>query len=173
MASYKEYVDYFEDLCKRNVDISHVINDSKNRRFYRIGMEELFSGSFKGFPQAGGSKPIFVFINYITDYNFAGQTRKSQNIMFWIIQSFKAGDYDSECLARAKCEEVLESFLTRMRFDSEGGHPLFKRSFDKIEGVRSVPTELKASTVNFVGMQVNIPMNHFFEKCYEPNEWTL
>lgn len=171
MAKYQEYVDYFENLCVSNLEMNHVVGDSKNKRFYRISLEELLSGTFKGFNQETENKPIFVFINYITDYKHKHQTVKAQQLMFWIICNFKKDNFDSEMTGRSKAEEVVESFLTRMRRDSENDHPLFLRSFDKIDNARTVPIDYKSATGYFVGLQVSISLEPVFSKCYEPSEW--
>ena len=166
MARYKQLSDYFEKIATESVFIEH---SPTSKRFLRMNIEEFITGSPTGIATG---KPILVLINYIADFGSSHQTTKTNQLMFYVMQSVKLNDMDSDADARDLTERVVEEILTRLRYDSQNSNEgnLLQSAFDKINA-RIVPAEKRMSGANYVGWQCSIRMPEFFSKCYNPANW--
>lgn len=166
MSKYSDFVQYFENLATYNIAISHGPNSKK---FYRMNIEELLSGIKNDLPSPA-SGPFMIFINYIRELNHVASFKDKKQFMFFIMQGYSDGDWDEEQAARDATEIVVDQILTRMVNDSTAGNPIFNYSFDKIDGVKIIPTELKAN-LTYVGWQVSFNLDKQYIECYDPSKW--
>lgn len=167
MAKYSEWVTYFKNLCIEHVLINHEFNG--NKKFYRMNIEELYSGVATSLPQSSEG-PFFVFINYIAELEQTGSAIKKNQMMFLILQHRKRGDFDQEEIAMNRCEEAAEDFVRRMKKDSQEGLDPFEYGFDVIEA-KMIPAKIVGSTSAFVGWQVTFNPTASFNDCYDPTKF--
>lgn len=172
MANYADYINYFEQLAEEHVKIQHNKTADKGKKFFRMNIEELISGSLRSLV-TDDSTPFIVFINYITDYGQTHQPLKTNQLMFYVLAGQKTRDWDSETTARDTCEVVAQNFLARIRHDSMNGDSTWNSSADVIKS-RLVAAEFKGSANTYHGWQVSLSVSSpTTDLCYDENKWII
>jgi len=109
MASYTEYIGYFEDIATNHRAIRH---SRSNKHFFRIDLEELIAGL-----KTKISYPCLVLESYdwrMTDH-VSDNILKERNCAFMILMRPKnAGDYDEVSDLFNQAEVIVDDILALM-----------------------------------------------------------
>jgi hypothetical protein len=167
---YKDWRDYFEELAINNIAISHVPDTDNKKKFFEVMLEEIISGITHKLP-GKEEGPFILFVGYLDRFMFNDSSKKSKEIMFFVMQSAGTKDYQQQSISKDNCERVVDQFIIKMNKDSKDDHSLFENSFDKINNVSIISHEFKIGTITYVGWQVSIALTVLFDNCYDPLKW--
>lgn len=171
MKLYKDYINYFENLCVQHVNIAH--NPANNiKGFFRINIEEVLTGIRSNIESDG---IYFVLTNYLwrPDDSTTDSIKKIE-CMFFVLGTAKEQDYDDQTDVLDKTEKICQEFINRIHLDSlqhaNDENALFYGSQDKIEIENVVPVKWPTSNQS-IGWQVTFSFYSFYEKCVDYTLW--
>lgn len=151
MVTFKNFVDYFENLAKAHKDIDHEQGGGKS--FFNVDMVDLFAGIKSSFQK---DRYTMVLVNYSSTLN-QGQTPGEKEINFFIVKDQSKGDIKENVEIRSKAETIAQEIIARIQQDCKTRTPLmnemFRGSMDKIEDVSIIHTEFFAGGQKFIGVQ--------------------
>lgn len=169
MKSYKSYSEYFENLVEQSVDIPH---DPPNnvRGFFRINIDEVLNGMKN---EIKNDNLFLVLTNYIWKPENEGQNIKDGEGMFFLMGTFKEGDYDDEIETLDEAEKVAEKFINRISLDSrketQDENAFWYGAQNVFTNVHVVP--MKAFGMNHIGVQVTFDFASHYSDCVELADW--
>lgn len=171
MTNYKDYLDYFENLCVQYEDLEHD-PDNNIKGFFRINIEETITG-IRGKIEADGI--FFVLTDYTWKPIDAGRemTREIQ-MMFLICGKHKNQDFEDETNVRNRCEVAMIKFLNRIKLDSQKETGQADDIFFKSQDLLKIDNILPVSNFpgkNHVGWQCVFTINPFYNHCVNKDDW--
>ena len=170
MSFYNDAVAYFKSLAISNVDVAH--SDAEgNKKFFRIDIDEFYSGSVTQLPSAEAG-PFMVLFEYITDFNRIDCVNQKKQFMFMILQGYAKDDFDAEEDATDLCEQVIIEFVNKINADSQTyAENEFLFGGFAYETVRFVPFKIKNATGYFTGWQCSFFLNERISTAINPDKW--
>ena len=171
MTVYKEFIEYFENLCVQHTDISH---DPSNgvKGFFRINLEEVLTGSRR---EINASGYHVMLANYLwTPEDEGTDPLKKIQFMFFVLGTSPEGDYDAETDVLDKTEAITREFINRISFDSKtkvaDETSIFYGSQDKIKVDSCIPLKFNPGKNNF-GWQAVMTFYTSYNICVEHQKW--
>lgn len=149
------FYNYLEDLCRKNVDISH---SDTEKHYFRGELEEFYVDL-----RNKVSFPCVVAESFELSWTNVGKNRECSFIVCAAYRESKNWDliYDAMTL----CEQIGDEFLRRMVFDSEAGD-----FCGIIEPVSATP--LLNEQRLYVGMRYTLRVNQGFNEDVFADKWT-
>ena len=171
MKLYKNYVDYFENLCVQHVNINH--NPANNTKgFFKINIEEVLTG-IRSEINADGI--YFVLTNYLwSPDDKTTDSLKKIECMFFVLGTVPEQDYEAQTNTFHKTEQIVQEFINRMRLDSlqeaNDENAFFYGTQDVINIENVVPVKWVTSNQS-IGWQVTFSFYSHYNKCVDFNLW--
>jgi len=171
MKVYKEFIEYFENLCVQHVDINH--NPTSGiKGFFRINLEEVLTGS-RNKIQADGYYVVLANYLWVPEDENTDPLKKIQ-FMFFVLGTSKEGDYELDTEVLDKTEKITREFINRISFDSKtqvvDEDSVFYGSQDKIKVDSIIPLQFNPG-LNSFGWQVVMTAYTSYNICVEHQKW--
>lgn len=170
MSYYNDAVAYFKSLAISNVDVAHT-EDEGNKKFFRVDIEEFYSGSIAQLP-APEAGPFMVLFEYITDFNQIDCVNQKKQFMFMILQGFQKDNFDAAANATDLCERVIVEFVNKINADSMTyAENNFLYGGFAYDNVRYVPVKFRTVAGDFTGWQCSFFLNERIITDVDPTKW--
>lgn len=167
MTDYKELEEYFEALATLNVYIHHKPDDPKNKRFYRIDVEEYLTKIDSAtYPFLSLERAEYTLTAPNND-----NISKNRTVAIMIVDKFENDDFDAMNTIYDATEKVGEQFINRILKDVE--NLVLPKLLRNLEAGSISLQHLPPMRVNgYTGVRVTMGIQSRYEKAVDPDDWT-
>ncbi len=167
---YIDYVDYFKLIATNHIKIQHTSTSDYELGFVRISLQEAFLGYQRKDWKIGSLVLELIDPTTRLTHLEGGIQYRTLQGGFQIVGHHIDGDNDSQIKIMTEAEITATDIITRMRYNSRGGHPLWSRSFDAGQDV-TYSFITYNNDGNWAGVRVLFDFRTKHDVCIYNNRW--